>query len=176
MPRWLCAGTSFSATPLRRDSPSCGRVSPSSSRIVPPTGLSHVRRWRFVVLGIGLVVALTACGSPRSLVLTSHVSVNGEQFDGGPATSYRISDSDIQPIGPADDINAEVNGSTAYKLNGVDPSRVVVMPSRDTSEAAYWIFFREGALPSPAGSDLDWSFPGIPGLCQYVIDPPSGCN
>jgi hypothetical protein len=133
------------------------------------------RRLRDVAAAIGLVVALTACGSARSLVLTSHVSVDGVQFDGGPATGYRISDADVQPAGAADDINAEVNGSTAYKLKGVDPSRVMVMPSRDTSEAAYWIFFREGVLPSPA-TQVDWSFPSIPGLCHYVVDPPSGCK
>ncbi len=110
------------------------------------------------------------------MVLTSNISLRGAEYDGGPATSWRISDSDVKPIGQADDINAEVNGQTAYELNGVDASKVVVMPSRDTSTSAYWIFFRQGALPSPAGSEVDWSFPTIPGLCAYLVDRPSNCK
>ncbi len=124
--------------------------------------------FRFFATAIALSILFVACSSlPDSEV--SHIYFDGARYRGGPSAGFDIDSADLTPVGEATRIAAEVDGATAYALSNVDPHYVLVMIST-TTEAPYWIFFRDGAVPDGA------SFAeAVPGLCVYIEEAQPRC-
>ena len=72
-----------------------------------------------------------------------------------------------------------VQGTTVYKLSGVDPQQAVVMKTEPGFRVPYLLFIREGVLPTPSerhGSEPQPVLRTIQGICRYHKDPAAeGC-
>lgn len=122
---------------------------------------------RLVVLVLGLAIAV-GCNSPGSEA--SNITFNGERYVGGVASDFRITPSDLSPVGEASEVRAAVDGTTVFALSGVDARQTVVMePPRAGSD--YYIFFHEdlGGDGTPMSGVID-------GLCRYLESPGPECT
>jgi hypothetical protein len=116
---------------------------------------------------LALVFLLGACIFVDGV---SYVTFNGSDYQGGPSTCFRIDNSELVRAGAAEGVQANVRGTEAFALRGVDVQAVIVMRS-GTPDAPYWIFFREGVAPG------DEPFTeAIPELCQYAAEPDKECQ
>lgn len=95
------------------------------------------------------------------------------RYGGGTTRGFHVGPDDLKPIGSISAGPDGIDGTTAYALDGVDPSQVIVVHAPSAELGTDLILFREGAIADAAGYPL---FPTIPGLCRYVTPTPSGCE
>jgi hypothetical protein len=95
------------------------------------------------------------------------------RYGGGPTRGFDIGPEDLEPIGTISDAPEGIEGTTAYALDGVDPSLVIIIRSHSAELGEYLILFSQGSIDGAEGYP---SFPTIPGLCRYVTPAPSGCD
>ena len=112
-----------------------------------------------------VAASVWACGTDAGV---AYVVFEGHRYSGGGAGEFEITPADLSRAGEASEIQAQVRGQTVYRLAGVDSDAVIFMESA-TPSARYFIFFRAGM--GQAGVPMSEV---VPGLCQYLVVPPSG--
>ena len=137
-----------------------------------------------IAVGVMLVVALAACDdavSPQASSSPTHsavgdglvtMSFRGARYDGyeEPTTAQLIA----TPLGSADSFSGPIAGPDVLSIQGLDPSREVVMKARDGLPFAYVIFVEHWYLLTGGDRPFGAVFRE---LCPFVTSPElrSGC-
>ncbi len=101
------------------------------------------------------------------------VEVDGRTYVASVAREYAIAPAVLVPHARASVVNVGyADGDVVYRLAGVDPRELLVLPAIPGAESAYFLLIRDDIVRSPRARVDDL---GIRGLCRYRAEPASAC-